>query len=57
LEECAVGEVRKTFGQELNKTKSQVGGKNINQNYIYEDTEKPERLNKKETDEFKKYFS
>ena len=52
-------EVRKSedFWNELNKTKSPVGGKNINQNYIYEELEKPERLSKKEIDEFKKYFS
>jgi predicted RNA-binding protein with PIN domain len=52
-------EVRKSedFWKELTIIKSPTQGKNINQNYIYEDTEKPERLSKKEIDEFKKYFS
>ena len=40
-----------------NAFKSPAKGRNINQNYIYEDLEKPERLSKKEIDEFKKYFS
>jgi len=52
-------EVRKSedFWKELNIKKSPAEGKNINQNYIYDDKEKPERLSRKEIDEFKKYFT
>ena len=45
------------FWAELNKSKSETSGKNINQYYIYDKPEKPDRMNKKELDEFKKYFA
>ncbi len=32
-------------------------GRDINQNYIYDADEKPGRMNKKEMEEFRKYFS
>lgn len=41
------------FWKEINPVK----GKNINQNYIYDEFEKPERMSRREIDEFKKYFS
>ncbi|MEO6695566.1 MAG: NYN domain-containing protein [Ignavibacteria bacterium] len=44
------------FWKELNKPQSPEG-KNINQNYIYDEKEKPERSSKKDIDEFKRYFS
>ncbi len=45
------------FWNEINKTNSVTAGKNINQNYIYDEKEKPGRSSKKEVDEFKKYFT
>jgi len=45
------------FWKKLSSDKSPTEGKDINQNYIYEELEKPERLSKKEIDEFKRYFS
>ncbi|MDQ3020798.1 MAG: NYN domain-containing protein [Bacteroidota bacterium] len=52
-------EVQKSedYWNEINKKSSPFEGKNINQNYIYDKPEKPERMNKKEMEEFKKYFS
>lgn len=46
-----------SFLNEISIKKSITSGKNINQNYIYDKTEKPERMNKKEIEEFKKYFT
>lgn len=43
------------FWKEINS--NSPSNKNINQNYIYDDIEKPDRLSKKEIDEFRKYFS
>lgn len=45
------------FWDELNGKKSLYEGKNINQNYLYDKPEKPDRMNKKDIGEFKKYFS
>lgn len=45
------------FRNSLEKKNSPASGKNINQNYIYDKPEKPERMSRKEVDEFKKYFS
>lgn len=45
------------FWKEISKGKSVTSGKNINQNFIYDKLEKPERMSKKEIDEFKKYFT
>ncbi len=45
------------FWDEINREKSVTEGKNINQYYIYDKPEKPDRLTKKELDEFRKYFS
>lgn len=45
------------FWSELIERNSPAAGKNINQNYIYDKLEKPERMSRKEMDEFKKYFS
>lgn len=45
------------FWNELNKKDSPTEGKNLNQNYIYDDLEKPGRMSKKEIDEFKKLFT
>ena len=52
-------EVQKSedFWNELNRAISPTEGKNINQNYIYDKLEKPERMSKREIDEFRKYFS
>ncbi|MEO8211252.1 MAG: NYN domain-containing protein [bacterium] len=52
-------EVQKSedYWNELNKNSSLFEGKNVNQNYIYDKPEKPERMNKKEMEEFKKYFA
>jgi predicted RNA-binding protein with PIN domain len=44
----------KEFWNEIN---SPAKGKDINQNFIYNDLEKPERMSRKEIDEFRKYFS
>lgn len=41
----------------LYKNESPTGNKNINQNFIYDEPEKPERLKKKDIEEFKKLFS
>ncbi|MBK8550732.1 MAG: NYN domain-containing protein [Ignavibacteria bacterium] len=46
-----------SFWDEINKVRSETDGKNINQFYIYDKPEKPDRLSKKELEEFKKYFS
>lgn len=45
------------FWKEINKTKSVTDEKNINQNYIYDKKEKPDRMNKKEIEEFRQYFT
>ncbi|MEO8665880.1 MAG: NYN domain-containing protein [Ignavibacteria bacterium] len=47
------------FWNELNRTDPFTKGKNINQNYLYDkdDKEKPKRMNKREAEEFKKYFT
>lgn len=45
------------FWKELKTGNSPTEGKNINQNYIYDKLEKPERMSKREIDEFKKYFT
>ncbi|MEP7146605.1 MAG: NYN domain-containing protein [bacterium] len=45
------------FWKEINRTNSVTAGKNINQNYIYDEKEKPGRPGKKDVDEFKKYFT
>lgn len=52
-------EVQKSedYWNKLNKSPSLFDGKNINQNYIYDKPEKPERVNKKDMEEFKKYFT
>ncbi len=52
-------EVQKSedFWEESGNRKSVTSGKNINQNYLYDKSEKPERMNKKELDEYKKYFA
>lgn len=45
---------------EISNKKSITSGKNINQNYLYdkdEKEEKPAGMNKKELEEFKKYFT
>ncbi len=41
----------------INQSNLNTSGKNINQNYEYDKPEKPDRISKKEVDEFKKYFS
>ena len=45
------------FWNKINKVKSISTGKNINQNYIYDKKEKPDRMNKKEIEEFRQYFT
>lgn len=52
-------EVQKSeeFRNDINKTNSITAGKNINQNFIYNDSDKPERMSRKEIDEFRKYFT
>jgi hypothetical protein len=50
---CEIKSSEEFWGELSSPTK----GKNINQNFIYNDLEKPERMSKKEIDEFKKYFS
>lgn len=52
-------EVQKSeeFWKDINSLNSVTAGKNINQNFIYNDLEKPERMSKREIDEFKKYFT
>lgn len=53
---CAV-QTSESFWNELSNNVSVTSGKNINQNYIYDKLEKPERMSKREIDEFKKYFT
>ena len=45
------------FLNEISKKQNVTSGKNINQNYLYDLNEKPESMNKKEIEEFKKYFT
>ncbi len=45
------------FWNDINKKMSPTAGKNINQYFIYDDLEKPERMSKREIDEYKKYFT
>lgn len=45
------------FRKKLEANSNAPGGKNINQNYIYDELEKPERMSKREIDEFRKYFT
>jgi len=55
---CTV-ESSENFLSEISRKQSVTSGKNINQNYIYNNdkNEKPERMNKKDLEEFKKYFT
>ncbi len=36
---------------------SVTDGKNINQNYLYDEKEKPDHMSRKDMDEFRKYFT
>lgn len=45
------------FWKEVSGSKSETQGKNINQNYIYDKPDKPDRMSKKELDEFRKLFT
>ncbi|HMR39428.1 MAG TPA: NYN domain-containing protein [Ignavibacteria bacterium] len=45
------------FLNDLSKKQNVTSGKNINQNYLYDLNEKPDSMNKKEIEEFKKYFT
>ena len=45
------------FWKESGKARSVTSGKNINQNFKYDKPEKPEHMNRKDMDEFRKYFS
>ncbi|MEO8448053.1 MAG: NYN domain-containing protein [bacterium] len=45
------------FWKDINIKSSAPSGENINQNFIYDKLEKPERMSKKEIDEFRKFFT
>ncbi len=45
------------FWEQTCENNSSTDGKNINQNYIYDKEEKPSGMNKKEVDEYRKYFT
>lgn len=45
------------FWDELKENNPLYEGRNINQNYIYDKKEKPDRFSKKDLEEFKKFFT
>lgn len=45
------------FWSAVSKRENLYEGRNINQNFIYDKPEKPERISKKELKEFKNYFT
>ena len=45
------------FWQSIDQENSPTKGKNINQNFIYDEEEKPSRMSKKDLEEFRKYFT